>query len=414
CTTAGQCNGCTPNTRCTGAGVPVACCTGVNQGTCPLLGSCAVVQNKNSVVVPRIALNGVCVPRNGANGDLGCTLDADCRSCVGGTNDGLTCLPGQGAPGSGQQDPCPGGGTCTGTATTCQLPELTMEVGPTDPGTGEAQVTIPKDSLVLMPAAAGSIGTVCVKAGSDGVGVLDCNGGRPNLDVTLSRDHNLIPGSPGNSGSANGLPDDPECDDNYVLPDASLSRPCVEGTARCNSGTNQDMLCTVESDCPPVDPEIKRCALCNTATITQHPGICNSPTKVELSGTYNSGGLLLSMPLALTVLKGAVLGPDNLPCTPDDTANPASPVGVLLSSGTSIMRMYDVNNIANNKIAPGETCPIVGPCVAQLTGTPVASCSSLYSLGDPGGLQLSGGFGAFDIDLTLDLVTVFQFKLVKP
>ncbi|MCK6556807.1 hypothetical protein L6Q96_19850 [Candidatus Binatia bacterium] len=413
CTGPGQCNGCMPSARCTGAGQPIACCTAAGKGNCPLLGSCAVVQNKNAIVVPRISLSGICTPRNGDNGDVGCTNDSDCRSCVGGDRDGDACLPGQGAPGSGQADPCPGG-TCTGNASTCLLPGLTMEISDPDPTTGEAAVRIPRESLVLMPAAAGSIGTVCVTGGSDGVGVIDCNGGKAGVDVTLRRDHNIKPGSPGNSGSASGLPDDPECDDNYTLPDGSPSLPCVEGAARCNGGTNKDQLCSVESDCPPVDPDVKRCAQCNTATNIQHPGVCNSPTKVELSGSFAPGDARVSMPLALVVLKGALApGEDKLACTADDQANPASPVGVLLSSGTSKMYVYDVNNTANNKIAPQETCTNI-QCVAEIDGSEVASCSAMLDQGDVGGLQVAGGFAAFDIDTTLDLVTVFQFKLEKP
>lgn len=308
------------------------------------------------VIVP---LNGVCV--NGAGlrsnppGDVQCTTDAECATCAGGANAGKVCRPT-----TASVNDCPGS-TCTGPAT-CKLGKFTLNVGTTDPVTQDAPLTVDGNTLFLSPAVVSGIGTVCVTSpNSTATGTVDCNGGRANLNTLSERDHNTLPGKPGNFGMlckngtrdglpctsqedcpgdgapgtaayCAGLPDDLECDDTVQQPDGSVSRACVEGTRRCSGGANDGLLCEgfssqcrAPSTCWSIDgnPPFTckggpddgasctretlecpggACTPCNTGTGDgPHPGICNSPTYVTQSAEFDAGDMGLGFPLALTV-----------------------------------------------------------------------------------------------------------------
>jgi hypothetical protein len=456
CSAALACNGCDPNRICTAASTPLGCCTGNQTGTCPLQGSCAVVQGSFPIRVP---LNGICLPRTSPPGDVSCATNAECHTCVGGDNNGLTCV---------SDGDCPNGGTCTGSGT-CQLGAFDLLVGAEDVN-HEQPLTLPQSSLLLSPALVTGIGAVCVRAGGDGSGVIDCDGGRANINATLSRDHNTnmqkvcLAGSnaghictansqcptstcsQGDSGSTsttcsdgvsgNGLPEDATCTCAVTQPDGSISYACKEGTKQCSGGTNDGTLCTTDSTCTGGGT----CTDCNIGTVKRcfggsndgtvcladtdctgggvcaggpHQGVCNSPQHVVQSGTFAAGDTALSLPLSLTILSApaptppADWGPDHLPCTNDDTAAPAPPVTVALSTGTNSVFVYDAGNIAGAKIAPGSLCT-GAPCVAQITGQGI-SCSAL-DLGSASGLKLGGGFPAVDTQAG-DIATVFQFTV---
>ena len=419
CSAANQCNGCDPSRVCTAAGTPLACCTGNAAGNCPLVGSCAIIQGNLAI---RVALNGVCLPRSFPPGDVDCTTDVECRRCTGGGNDGMTCKT---------ATDCPSGSCDSGNGN-CDLGKLNLESGSPD-GNQETPLTIPQSSLVLNPAIVNSIGAVCVRAGGDGLGVIDCNGGRANLNSTFSRDHNTTPkvclgGSNAgnactsntncpsgtcnlaNSGSANGLPDDPTCTNTQTQPDGSISRACQEGTKQCAGGSNDGTVCTLDTDCTGGGT----CSVCNIGTGGgPHPGVCNSPQRVQQSGTFGSGDLTVSLPLGITLLSApaptppADYGPDHLPCTADDTAAPSPPVTVTLGSGTNSIFIYDFNNANGLKVGPGLTCGFQ-PCTAQITGVGV-SCANLNA-GILTGTKFGGGFPAMDSPAG-DIATVFQFTV---
>jgi cysteine-rich repeat protein len=417
CTVPGDCNGCNPNDICTAAGTPFACCSAANAGTCPVVGSCALVQNPLFAV--RVPLNGICVPRTSP--DTACLTDVECAA-----------------------------------GSTCQLSRFNILVGTPD-ANQETPITVPQGSVLLSPAIVSGIGTVCVPFAADGVGFHDCNGGRANRDATVSVDHNTTPNgclggtneggactssadcpagtfatcSPttntclggknffqpcnddtdcpnfdakcnlDNSGSANGLPDDPECNDNNTLPDGSTSFACEELTKQCSAGSNEGLVCeNAVPDCNGED-----CTLCNADS--PHAQICNSPTESVLSGTFGAGDLVISAPLEISILDTAAnFGPDGLPCTADDTpADPSAPVQVQLGTGTNRVFVFDAGNSNGAVIGPGETCGAT-PCFAEINGTPI-SCADLTA-GNVSGLKFGGGFPAVDTTAG-DIATVFQF-----
>jgi hypothetical protein len=425
CTSGTDCTGCNPNNVCTGASTPLACCTGTDAGTCPVVGSCALVQNPLFAV--RLGLNGVCAPRVAP--DVACVVDAD----------------------------CPAGKTCQASG---------FDLQGFDQGGGRYSLLIPEESLFLPPSVVSGIGTVCVVAGGDGVGTLDCTGGLPNLNFTLSVDHNTTPAftcldgtrkgmtcstaadcpglqafcspstntcasganqgmactsnadcpafapcnndpttSPvaGNGGPANGLPDDPDCMNTFIAPTGMIDYACLEGTRQCEDGPNDGMVCTSDGDCP----ESTCGGLCNTAS--QHPATCNSPTVVEIGGTFAPGDMVVTLPLAISILDSpAQFGADGLACTGDDMPpNPPAAVPVALSTGLNSINVYDAANSPGLSISPGATCGGGLPCVAQVDGQGL-SCQELLTSGSLSGVIMGGGFPALDTAAG-DIATVFQF-----
>ena len=257
--------------------------------------------------------------------------------------------------------------------------------------------------LFLFLAIVSGIGTVCVGVAADGQGTIDCDGGRPGPNYLLQVDHNTTPGDGGNSGTANGLPDDSQCDDQLVQPDGSISYACLEGTSQCSGGPNEGMVCTQASECPE-----STCDPCNA--LATHSGVCNSPRKVTTSGTYNAGDFSIALPLSIQILSGAAeYGADGLACTPDDTGEPPAAVVVYLTSRTTTVDILDANSSSGAGISPFDQCPagIGAQCIATVTGVPV-SCENLTA-GMITGAKLGGGFPAFDLETIGDIAATFQF-----
>jgi hypothetical protein len=319
---------------------------------------------------------------------------------VGGANDGKACRTAAHCP----------SGSCSSPGT-CQLAEVGVEVQPQQPN-GERELTLLQSTLILNPAYVSGLGTACVTAGGDGEGVIDCDGGRPNIDFTLKKDHNTTPGSPGNGGSGSGMPDAPGCDDTFTTLDGTINYTCTETVMQCAGGVNGGNTCASDMDCPG-----SNCAFCNIGTNGgPHPNVCNGPTVVETADTFVAGDAAVALPLAISLLDvrtdppPADYGADGLPCTPDDAAPPGNAVPVALSTGTNSVIIYDRANTAGLTLGPGFMCGAV-PCAAQLSGAGI-SCS-VIDMGTFNGIKFGGGFPAVDSPAG-DIATTFQFELVDP
>ncbi|HYD49197.1 MAG TPA: hypothetical protein VEB21_12650, partial [Terriglobales bacterium] len=397
-----DCNGCNPNAVCTAAGVPLPCCSGPDAGTCPAQGGCAFVQN--TVFPIRVPLNGVCVPR--AYPDRFCTSQAECAPV----------------------------------GKTCEFSSISLSVSGED-ANGERTLSIAQDGVNLQPARVPPVGMACVTAGGDGEGVIDCDGGRANVDFEAFLDHNTTPGDSNNSGPALGLPDDPTCTATTVQPNGTIDRACLEGSSQCVGGSNAGAVCTVAGDCPGGS-----CDPCTTQPNALH-GICNSPTVINQSGTFGPGDAVVALPLSITILSlgggaspPADWGVDGLPCTADDTIQPAGGVTVYLSTGNNQATVYDAGNSAGVMIGPhaetactttpdcpaGQSCVndsnsfacstldcvcrticTTAPCLAELSGNPL-QCDDLDA-DDFTELRFGGSFPALDTQ-ALDITTLFQFQ----
>jgi hypothetical protein len=113
----------------------------------------------------------------------------------------------------------------------------------------------------------------CIRPNSSGTGILDCDGGALDYDISGQWDHNTsVP--PGANG---GHPQDPECDDSFTNPGDLVSHAGIEGAGKL------------------------------------HPGVCNGPIRVAESGSFVPGGMKLTENLIATILTDPTLG-----CPADD------------------------------------------------------------------------------------------------
>jgi len=454
CTSAANCNGCT---------------------LVPPQGSCAVVQNPLfPVVVPLngvcVDAGG---RRSGVAGDVSCTTNAECKVCVGGANAGKVCRPTTGTINDCATGTCSAAATCklggfdleigatdgaSGEAP-LMVPQDSLVLSPAVvPGIGTVCVTAGGAATGAIDCDGGraNLNTLAerdhntVPGNAGNYGQRCKNGPNNGLPCTSQAD---CPGdgAPGVAAYCAGLPDDPQCDDTTPQPDGSVSRACVEGTRRCIGGANDGQLCRGFSSecrspsacvgiggvapfkcfggpddgvsCTPQTLECPggACTPCNTGTGDgPHPGICNSPTYVTQTGTFGTGDIGLGFPLALGVygsscpggVPAGCFGPDGLACTADDIPpSPPSPVTVALSTGVNQVYVMDASNLGDGAaISPDTLCP-GNPCIAQLTGVPIASCSALRA-GDINGVIFGGGFPAFDTTAG-DIATTFRFALEK-
>ncbi len=240
-----------------------------------------------------------------------------------------------------------------------------FQLGTENPTTGALPITVPAgsidfDPIVVTVPVLGAINLCVTSAGTDGTGTFDCNGGDPDLDITVQQDHSTN-GAPGVNG---GLPQDPECDDTGTQPDGSPTNACLESA-------------------------VSTCNVSNT-----HIGTCNSPLNHVESGTFGSGDLRLVEQLTLRQSEDA--GADTILCTGDDTYSQATQLTTFFTTGTARATVFDTNNVADSMLDhldPG--CPT---CVTEAAGAPRV-CSAFTG---PGGtltsLRMAAAFPALDLD----------------
>jgi cysteine-rich repeat protein len=209
-------------------------------------------------------------------------------------------------------------------------------------------------------------------AGISGMGVLGCGPqGLSDVNIRVEVDHDTTPGSPGNSGSSSGLPDDPECDDHVDGGSGLVSSACLEGVgARCSGPGSEH-----------VAGSGKRPAACNSPTVYTFSG-GQGPRGSVLLRTNTTNGVLAnasSTPCEATKkLDGSCsapdFGPDCLPCTVDDL-NQGTPQISPTTSGTAEVIIYDTADQAGAKLGEGATCGGT-PCKGKVTGK-IADCDAL-------------------------------------
>ena len=222
--------------------------------------------------------------------------------------------------------------------------------------------------------------------GNSAAGLLSCSEtGLTDINYRLLQDHNTNPDDENNSGTANGLPDDPGCDERFTFPSGVISEACLEGT---------DPACS-----RPDNP-------------ASHTGVCNSPRVIEFSGgPAGPGSALINTNTAIALLPDSAAlcvkdppdpggqcfdeyGADCRPCT-DDDPDKGVPENIPTTTGTAEAALFDTNNVSNARIAAGPNCITPVECIVQVTGSPV-DCEAF--LADPtGGLSGSALATAFPI-----------------
>jgi cysteine-rich repeat protein len=259
---------------------------------------------------------------------------------------------------------------------------------------GEAPIVVRQEDVDFAPIPLAGLVCACVRGvtegvedvfgpGNTGAGNIGCgDDGLTNVDFTIEQDHNTTPGASGNSGSAQGLPDDPECNDTSEVIPGLQSSACLEGTDPACTGPNY-----------------------------VHIGACNSPREITFSGGAAGRGSVLilnSTAIGLLMDRGtcsqtpnctfADYGPDCLPCTDDDLEK-GIPNVQPLTSGDSQVIIYDANNSAGQTFDENASCG-ANKCITTVSGMN-ADCDTLSA---PGNNSLTGTLaGAFP---SLDQMTV--------
>ena len=189
---------------------------------------------------------------------------------------------------------------------------------------GESIVKAPGDQLLFPPLPVPGLGVVCVHGATDGNGILDCDGGRTGVDLTISRDHNT--------------------------------------NDSCTNGCREDAPCHGPLPAP-------------------HPGVCNGPQTVGLSGQYGAGSMVLRLPLSVSLQ--ATPGLDDY-CGPgNDYVLKNVPVTLMLTTGSARGSLLDADDTMGATLT------------ASATGAPL-DCSKLVT-GDFTGTHLVGQLPLLDL-----------------
>jgi hypothetical protein len=211
----------------------------------------------------------------------------------------------------------------------------------------------------------------CIRGDGAGIGTINADGSLiAGLDVTVEADHEITPGAPGNAG---GLPDDADCSAAADLPDGDgTTYPCLEGESRCVGGAQEGAVCEDDGDCPG-----GTCFPCNQsqdatpASDPRHPGVCNAPVQVTLSGLHGAGDMRLRLPVSIQDLDFGEEGADGALCTLDDTpSRPARRVVLYLTTRRAEWVIHDTDNVPGLTIGPGETCGLE-PCFAAVNASAI-------------------------------------------
>ncbi len=209
--------------------------------------------------------------------------------------------------------------------------------------------------------------------GLSGMGKVACGDQHlQDINFLVEQDHDTTPGSQGNSGSAEGLPDDPECDDKIDAGANSTYDACLEGVGEaCDDEFHEHVAVPAQGI----------------------PAACNSPRRITFSGgEAPRGSTLLRNKTAIGQLANATttpcvatrdrdgncsapdFGPDCLPCT-DDDLEMGTPNLAPTTSGTASVLIYDTGDQSGMKLGAGENCGGV-PCIGSVTGEPT-DCDAL-------------------------------------
>lgn len=310
---------------------------------------------------------------------------------------------------------------------------------------GQIPVVVPADLVAFEPVSVPGLVCACVRGvtadqffgpGNAGDGAIGCGEqGVENVNYHLRQDHNTTPGSPGNGGAAQGLPDDPDCTNMFQFEVGLVSPACTEGFGEicdepefihhgtCNNGVcssfNTGRRCTTDMDC----------------------GVCNSPRNIEFfGGPTPPGSALINYNISISLLQDAGIcremrfpdgrcrfrqyGEDCQPCTDDDLV--FDPPELLpQTTGTAQGTLFDANNTAGELISEfnrqGEPvfCPPPVPplpsrqCQTKVQGSPF-DCQALLDnpTGGFAGVGLATAYPAIDSAQIGDNVTsaVFFYK----
>jgi cysteine-rich repeat protein len=243
---------------------------------------------------------------------------------------------------------------------------------------GVRTIAIPQSGTHFDRVFLSGIATFCVRAGGDGTGVIDCDGGAPSYDNQSQEDHNS------NNSNNGGFDNDPTCSASFLNPTGQVSNATLEDGSASHP----------------------------------HTGVCNSPLEITESGTFAAGGMKLQENLIVRLIPCPPMGTCTAATCPADGAPFDGPGGDqaligVVTTGTSAATIFDRNNTTGTDLSPTSNNCGSGSssCLASTTGTPY-SCSSIDASNlSTGVLGLAlpamdltlGSFGVSDTVTTLTL-----------
>lgn len=250
-------------------------------------------------------------------------------------------------------------------------------IGPMD-ANGVRQITIPREGTTFGRLEVAGIVRACVRLSADSSGFIDCDGGTPGYNTLVEQDHNTS--NP--PGPAGGFPQDPECTASETLPDGQVSRASLEESS---------------------DP---------------HPGVCRSPVRMTRTDAFPPGGMLLVQNLCLRILPLGSNEPCPQPTEPCDPEEGELMLSGSITSGTSEVVIYDVDNTTEVLRDSPTGCGSErnSPCIAKVEGSPFG-CAEVEA-GDLSRGKLSFGFPVLDVPLSeqlqIDLIGTLSVVCQRP
>jgi slime mold repeat-containing protein len=257
-------------------------------------------------------------------------------------------------------------GTMIGAVNPIGTQGLRLVIGAADEFHHQASIGIPKSRLNFPPFPLGSYGMLCIAAAADGAGTIDCDGADPGGDVLISQDHVSDDVDP---ACVSGCREGTSCQVGLLGPHRIPCALCVTGS--CNGGPNVGQACANDAACA------------QNGCVDGSIGVCNGPVLGTRQGTYQPGGMQLSIPLtvSLSINPGAS---DGTYCTADDQyAFKGARATLHLTTGTAALAITGADDDPNATLMYSET------------GAPF-NCASLQA-GVMAGARLVGGFPLLDV-----------------
>ncbi len=232
---------------------------------------------------------------------------------------------------------------------------------------------------------------VCVDVPINKGFVNDLTGGKTVSSLEICQDHDVDDGS--DECQVTGVNGSP-----FAASDCQPSQP--EGHCNPAPGIGTD-FCTSDAQCPTG-------SVCDFTGSTLVAGSACSRFAAPTSTGAGEG--MIASTLINTVILGTS-GPDGIPCTDDDTADPGTPVATVQTTQDATIVVYDVNR-AGGTLAPATLSGTAVPTSAPDVG-PFENGTFENGLGG-GGAAFVSGFPALNVDLSPlyrgDIVTTIRLE----
>ncbi len=242
--------------------------------------------------------------------------------------------------------------TTQGGATTAGFPaggSMRLVIGAPDEFTGQASLKVSADHSTLPPVPVPGYGTACLSISADGEGTIDCDGVNTGGDVDVSQDHITDDSNP-LCLAPDCREDDASCQGNLPGPHRSLCPVCIGydpehfGDGTCAGGPYNGQPCTTDSAC-------QGSMNCVNGTVAT----CNGSIISEFTGTYAAGGMVLNLPVNLSISSNP--GADGTFCTADDTYTQVKdePAVLRVTTGAEPAMITDADDVAGATLTVSET-----------------------------------------------------------